>query len=172
MNKVFLNIIRIAIIIILQVLVFKNLNLNFGDWNYIHVFLYPVIIFLIPLRTPQAVLLTIAFVVGLTLDMFYDSVGVHASACVFIAFVRNFLLKLIEPVEGYNIDQNFTLQRMGLGWMTTYVSSMLFLFLCWYFSVEAFSFIFIKEIVFRVILSFVASLFFAILFIAIFNPKE
>jgi len=90
--------------------------------------------------------------------MFYNSPGVHASAAVFIAFLRPMILKLLEPYEGYKIDLSPTLKNMGFNWYLPYVSSMLFIYMIFYFSVEAFSFVYYFEILMRTIFSFIASI--------------
>lgn len=37
---------------------------------------------------------------------FYNSIGVHAAACLWMAAGRSFVLKFLEPKSGYSIDQN------------------------------------------------------------------
>ncbi|MEI6264007.1 MAG: rod shape-determining protein MreD [Sphingobacteriia bacterium] len=44
-------------------------------------------------------LLIIAFAFGLTLDYFTGTIGLHAAACVLIAYVKPFLLNLLIPQE-------------------------------------------------------------------------
>jgi hypothetical protein len=42
-----------------------------------------------------------AFLLGITVDMFVDTPGVHTSASVFMAFVRPFVLRILAPRDGY-----------------------------------------------------------------------
>lgn len=172
MNKVPTHLFRLAIVLILQIIVFKNLNLNFGDSEFVHLLIYPVFVIFLPLKTPQALLLTIALVVGLTIDMFYDSAGIHASAYLVTAFSRNFVLKLIEPVEGYTTDQTLSVSSMGYIWIASFVALMMLIHVSWYFSVEAFSFVYLIQIVLKTLFSFIASMFFILLFITIFHQKD
>jgi rod shape-determining protein MreD len=44
-------------------------------------------------------LMLLAFLVGLFYDIFYFTPGVHAAACVLIAFIRDPVLNLIKPEE-------------------------------------------------------------------------
>jgi hypothetical protein len=156
----------------IQVLLLKRIDLQIGSFNYIHLFLYPLLILFIPVKTPRALLLIIAFFIGLGLDFFYDSIGIHASAALFLAYSRKYILKILEPIEGYNIEQRLTINALGFPWILTYVSILLFLYCLWYFSVEAFSFVYFKEIILRTISSFIASYVLIILFLIIFNPKN
>jgi len=171
-NIIVSNIIRIIIVLALQVLLLKQLDLSFGSFNYIHLFIYPILILFLPLKTPRILLLVVAFLIGIGLDFFYDSAGIHASANVFLAYCRKYVLKFLEPVEGYNVDQRLTVNRMGFAWVLSFVGILLFLHLFWYFNVEAFSFVYIKEVLLRTFSSFVASYVVIILFLVIYNPKN
>ncbi len=155
----------------MQVVVLKRIE--FGDYgfDYIHIMLYPVIIMLIPIRTPAAIVVSTAFLLGFTIDMFYDSPGVHISAIVFMAYIRSFVLKLLEPYEGYNVDAIPNISSQGLTWFLSYSAMLLIAFCLFYFSVEAFSFVYFKEIVFRTIFSFISSILVLFIYILLSNPK-
>lgn len=171
-SQIFNQIIRFVLLFIVQVILLKRLDLSIGSYNYIHLFLYPVLILFLPLNIPRIALLVIAFILGIGLDVFYDSIGIHASACVFLAYSRKYVLKFLEPVEGYNIDQSLSAKAMGLPWVLSFVGIALFIHNLWYFSVEAFSFVYLEEIFLRTISTFIASYFLTILFLIIFNPKN
>jgi hypothetical protein len=47
----------------------------------------------------RAALLLISFSVGMVVDMFFKTPGLHAAACVLIAFARPFLINLLLPKE-------------------------------------------------------------------------
>jgi len=159
MNKQILNSVLLFVLaVLLQVLIFKRINLSFGEFDYCHFIIYPIIIISLPFKTPRPLVILIGFLAGLCIDMFYNSPGVHASAAVFIAFLRPMILKLLEPYEGYKIDLSPTLKNMGFNWYLPYVSSMLFIYMIFYFSVEAFSFVYYFEILMRTIFSFIASI--------------
>ena len=86
------NLVRFVFILLLQVLVFRSLTIYYPVLDNISIIIYPVIIMLLPMRTPGALILVIAFVLGILVDMFYNTPGVHASACVFTGFIRPFVL--------------------------------------------------------------------------------
>ncbi len=88
MNSVLTNnIIRVVVFVLLQGLVLQRIYLGGPSFNYFSVLIYPVVIMLLPLKTPRIALVFIGFLLGLTVDLFYGSLGVHASACLFIAFI-------------------------------------------------------------------------------------
>ena len=165
------NIIRFVILVLTQVLILKRIAFHFGEFAFIHFIVYPVIILLIPLNIPRPLLMGIGFITGMIVDIFYDSPGIHASACVFTAYIRQYVLSFIEPYEGYNVNLSPTIANMGISWFLTYSSILLGLHLFFYFSVEAFSFVFLFEIFMNTIFSLIASLGIVVLILMIFNPK-
>lgn len=152
------SVIRAVAIILLQGLVFRRIAFHWGDFAFVHLFLYPMIILLLPIKTPRILQITIALIVGLLVDAFYSSYGIHASALVFTAFIRDFVIRLLSPYSGYNVDDSPTLKNMGFSWFISFLGIFFFLHLFFYFSVEAFSFVFIFEIMMNTIFSFIASI--------------
>jgi len=172
MNSVIaVNSIRFIVLILAQVLILKRIAFHFGEFAFIHFIIYPLALILLPLNIPRPLVMAIGFVCGMTIDLFYDSPGIHASACVFTGFVRKYVLDLLEPYEGYSATLSPTPANTGVGWFLTYASILIGLHLLFYFSVEAFSFVFFFEIVLNTIFSLLSSVALAMLVMLIFNPK-
>jgi len=170
MNKLLVrNLIRTVFILIVQLLLLKR-NLTLGEFNYIHLTIYSLIIALLPYKTPKILVVAIGFSLGLFVDLFYDSLGVHAGATTLVAYCRSFILYWIAPTEGYKKD-GLTPYAYGIPWFLTYMSLMIFFHLITLYSLEAFSFVYIQEIMLRTIFSTIASLFFVMFGSLIFNPK-
>ena len=134
------NVIKYGIIFILLVL-FQGLilnNIEFG--GYVVPFLYVVFILMLPFETPNWMVLIIGFVLGITIDSFTSTLGMHTSATVFIAFCRAYLLKLVEPRGGYEFNSKPNVQIMGLTWYLLYASILVFLHHIFLFYVESFKF--------------------------------
>lgn len=171
MNKIYQrNLIRGLLILALQLLLLKRIDITFGDFNYIHFTIYGLIIVLLPYNLNRSIIVTIGFLIGLFVDVFYDSFGVHAAAATLIAYVRFFVLNLISPTDGYNRG-GLTAHNYGFPWFLTYLSIMISIHLVALYSIEAFSFVYLKEIILRSVFSFIASIFMIIISILIFNPK-
>ena len=115
-------------------------------------------------------LVVVGFLLGFMVDIFYDSLGVHAAATTFIAYARFYVLNLIAPPEGYN-KGGLTANNYGLPWFLTFLSIMVLMHLVTLYSIEAFSFVYLKEIILRSVFSFIASWSFITIGILIFNPK-
>ena len=164
------NIIRFVFIALLQVLVLKRIDLAIGDFAYIHLLIYPYLILLLPFKTNRLLVLIIAFILGLFIDMFYNSPGVHTAAIVIMAYGRSYVLNILEPYEGYNQGDSPTLKTMGIGWFMSYLSIGLLIFMVAYFSLDAFSFIYIFDIIISSIFAFIPSLFLIMMLQILFNP--
>jgi len=172
MNNVFLvQGLRFIFLVLLQVLVFKRVTFSVEGFNYVSVIIYPIFILLLPHRTPHTLLVLLGFAMGLAVDVFYSSPGVHAAALVFTAFCRPFLLKIFEPRGGYNQNQSPTKSQIGINSFVFYAASLMALHMIVYFSIQAFSLVYIGEILLRTIFSFFPSLLFVIIYQYLFDPK-
>lgn len=77
-------------------------------------FIYVGFFLLLPWQRKSLVLqLLLAMVVGLVIDAFYNSLGIHAFAAVLMVYSRAFLLKLMLPTSSYEPDPQPTLSSMG-----------------------------------------------------------
>lgn len=164
------NIIRFVVILLLQVLVLKGVNLTIGNIEYFHLIVYPITIMLLPFYMPKPYVLLIAFASGMFVDIFYDSLGVHASACLIMAYLRPTILGFLEPRGGY------TYEVPGLGnaeiqWFAGYSSIMLLVFLLSYFIMEAFSYVYFVRITLSTVLSFIISILVIFIYQIIFRTK-
>lgn len=167
MRNFTLNIIRFISLFLLQVLLFKEFRFGWGTEDYVHIFVYPLFIILLPTNSPRWAQLILAFILGLMVDQFYNSPGVHASALVFTAFIRLIILRLMEPPEKYPLNGNISMATMSFNWFATYLGILLFIHLFFYFSVEAFSFKYFLIILIKTILSWLATFIIAIIVLSI-----
>ncbi|MBK7634020.1 MAG: hypothetical protein WAT46_10880 [Saprospiraceae bacterium] len=165
------NVIRILLLFFSQIWIFKQASFPIGNISNVHFLIYPMAILLLPVKTTRSLLLIIAFVFGICLDMFYDSPGIHAAALVFTAYIRNIVIALLEPFSGYNIDDVPTIKQLGFSWFISYISILLLLHFFVYFSIEAFSFVYIFEIFLSSVFSFICSFIVVMIIQFIFNTK-
>ena len=109
--------------LLLQVLIFRNVALF--DMSFC--FVYVAILLLFPLETNRIVFLATGFFTGLLVDVFYNSLGIHAFAGVFLCYIRYYWLQLITPQGGYESNMSPTLHAMGFTWFFTYALPIIFL---------------------------------------------
>ena len=149
--------IHTVILMVVQVLLLLNFTIPFGSNFSLTIYVYPLIIILMPLSTSRSAVLVLAFIIGLVIDYFYQTLGVHASALVLIAFLRPYILSLLEPRGGYRADNAPNSSNYGLSWFLSYSAIMLMIHLLTYFSIDAFSLLFIVKIIVNTVISFIAS---------------
>lgn len=88
-NSITTNILRFVVLVLVQVLILNNINFM----GFVNPYLYILFIILYPIKNKRSLFIFLSFLLGLTVDMFSDSGGVHAAACVTIAFLRPAALK-------------------------------------------------------------------------------
>ena len=81
----------------------------------------------LPLELTTVVLMIIGFTFGLSIDLFQNSQGLHASACVLLAFIRNSWINRLTPQGGYDSSGSFSLGSLGLSWFFTYAAPLILL---------------------------------------------
>ncbi|GAA4136424.1 rod shape-determining protein MreD [Sphingobacterium kyonggiense] len=143
------NLLRFVALIALQVVLFKNI----GYYNLATPFPYILIILLLPINIPNFILFVLAFATGLTVDAFYDSIGVHAAACVALAWFRLFFFKITLDVDVQNSFETPSLGIMGSKWFLTYAAIGTLVHHIVLFHVEYFSFSNYLSTLFSILLS-------------------
>lgn len=166
------NIIRAVIFILIQGLALQRIHIGGASFNYFSLIMYPIVVMLLPIQTSRAALVFIGFGMGLAVDLFYGSLGVHASACLFIAFLRPMILRYMEPRGGYPIPSSPVPAAFGLRWFVQYSAIMLISYLLFYFSMEVFTFVYLGQIIIKTISTFFLSLLAILAYIMLFNPKS
>ena len=111
------------IYLLAQVMLFKQLIL----FNTAFCFFYVAFILLLPIETNSLVLMLVAFLLGFMVDIFYDSLGLHALSLVLFAYLRNYWLTTITPQGGYDAGQGPTLAVNGLQWFMVYSLPLVFI---------------------------------------------
>ena len=173
MNSLILaNTYRFIGLALLQGLVLQSIGMDMDNFRYLYIIIYPLFIFLLPMRTPIPLIILLGFAIGLFVDALYGTWGIHSSASVFTAYIRSFVLKILEPRGGYNVNLSPTAEVLGFQWFSRYLAIMMLLHLFFYFSVEAFTFVYILDILLKTIVSFIASMVFLMIYQMLFRPKE
>ncbi|MCB0660073.1 MAG: hypothetical protein KDC04_04000 [Saprospiraceae bacterium] len=165
------NIVRIIVLLLAQVWIFNSMSFNIGVNIDVHFIIYPLAILALPVRVPTALVLIIAFFIGLFIDVFDNSLGVHAGASVLMAYIRNLSFAIVEPFDGYNVNDVPNIKRFGFAWFISYISINLFIHILAYFSFEVFTYIYILDILLNTITSFFVSLIVIFLIQFIFTTK-
>ena len=130
------NTIRFFMVLMVQVLVLNQLNLGPG----INPAFYVYFILLLPFEISGWLLLLSAFLMGLGVDFFSNSLGVNAAAAVFTAFCRPTLFKLLKSRREYEPGIKPTIHDLGFRWFFMYALISILVLHAFLFFLEAFSF--------------------------------
>ena len=149
-----INILRFIFLVGFQVFILNFVELS----GYINPFLYVLFLLLLPLEIPNWLLLVLAFVLGFAVDVFSGIMGIHAAACLFMAYCRPFVLSILSPRGGYEPGVAPTIRDLGLTWFLSYAGSLILLHHLVLFFLEAFSLGEFFTTMFRVLVSTAFSL--------------
>jgi hypothetical protein len=135
MNRELLShIIRFFILILVQLILLNNVHFS----GLLNPYLYVYFLLVLPVDfSPNAGLL-LAFVMGLTIDLFSQTLGMHTIASVFLAYGRPYVLRYMAPRDGYEFTRDVSIRRMGWLWFLTYSGLMVFLHHFVLFFIETF----------------------------------
>lgn len=165
-STVIINIVRFILLLALQVVVCKNINL----FGYIDPYPYILFILLYPVNGNRAGLLLSSFFLGLILDMFMDSGGAHATACVTLAYLRPVFFKFSFGIsyeyQTVKINDRLSPERFSFI-LISVVTHHLILYL-----LEIFRFSLILDALIRVLATTVFTLLTCIIIIYLIKPAK
>jgi len=127
---------QFILLILAQVLIFNNIDFS----GFINPYIYTLFILLLPFYLPNLVLLMSAFTLGLTIDLFMGTPGVHSSATLLMAFARPFVMSLYSPREGYQTGTYPRMAQFGTEWFVKYAVTLILLHHFTLFYLEVFTF--------------------------------
>lgn len=136
-------------LVLIQVLILNNIE--FG--GFVNPYFYILFILLLPFETSKWLLLVVSFFLGLSIDLFSHTLGMHAFACVLIAYIRPFVLKVIAPREGYDAGTTPGLRNFGMEWFLKYAIIIVFTHHFALFFIETFKFHQFFSTIIRVVFS-------------------
>jgi rod shape-determining protein MreD len=169
MGAVYLrNIGRFIFLVLFQVLILDNVRLG----GYINPYFYIYFILLLPFETPRWLLLLLGFALGITLDIFVNTPGLNAAACVLMAFARPFVIRSISTGTEFMIGHSPSLRNQGMKWFLYYSISLILIHHLALFYLEIFRFSEFFLTLIRVILSSAFTLLLVMISEYLFYPKE
>lgn len=141
------------VLILAQGIVFNSICL-FGVAVPV-VFVYA--LFKLPVNLSVNWVLTIGFLLGLSVDVFSDTQGVNALACTLVAMMRRPVLRLYLPRGEEPADPIPSSSSLGRPVYLKYLVTMTFLSCLLIFVIESFTFFYFWRLVLRVICSTILS---------------
>lgn len=165
-NETLVNIARFITLVLVQVLILNHINFL----GYINPYLYPLFILVFPLTGNKSLLIILSFILGLTIDIFSDSGGIHAAASVFIAWIRPVVLKYSFGVS-YQLN-TLKISTAPLPKQIVYIISMVLFHHLVLFSMEIFNVNQILLVLKSTLFSGIFSVILAVCSILLFSRKS
>ncbi|RXR21315.1 rod shape-determining protein MreD [Flavobacterium amnicola] len=165
-SAILFNIVRFVLLIAAQVVIFNNIDL----FGFVNPFPYILFILLYPVNSNRAGLLVASFFLGLTIDMFENSGGVHAAACLILANLRptffKFAFGLSYEYQTIKINDKLSPERFTFIFISILTHHLVL------FILEFFKFSFILDALWRTLLSSIFTLIVSIIIIYLFKPSK
>ncbi|MBL0014390.1 MAG: rod shape-determining protein MreD [Flavobacterium sp.] len=165
-SAIFVNIARFLLLLAAQILIFNNLDFL----GYINPYPYILFIILYPVNGNKTGLLLASFFLGLILDMFCNSGGVHAAASLLLAYYRPYIFKfsfgLSYEYQTVKLNDVLTPERFSF----LAIAVVLHHFVL--FILEVFRMSFLLEILMKTVASTIFTLIVCILIIYLIKPNK
>jgi len=167
MNSALLNnLARFILLLAAQILLFNNINFL----GYINPYPYILFIILFPVNGNKYSLLFSSFLIGLLMDMFLNSGGVHATSCLALAFFRPAIFKfsfgLSYEYQTVRLNDVVTPERFSFLFLAVVLHHIIL------FILEIFTLNFFFNIIVRTLLSTLFTLIISLLIIYLIKPNK
>lgn len=165
-SAVLVNVARFIFLLAAQILIFNNMNFL----GYINPYPYVLFIILYPVNSNKTGLLFASFFLGIIMDMFCNSGGVHAAACVLLAYYRPYIFKfsfgLSYEYQTVKLNDVLTPERFSFILIAVVIHHFTL------FLLEVFRLNFLWEILLKTILSTLFTILLCIIIIYIIKPNK
>ncbi len=146
---------RYIVVMLLQVLLFDQLQLL----GVCHPYIYILCLMMMPITLPHSADMFIGAAVGLVMDVFCNSLGIHTASCIFLMFIRPYLLGAIVNDKD-RLNEQISLHTLGMDGLMKYTvilvvihHMMVFLLAAWSWS--HIGFVLIETIVSSIVTVFI-----------------
>ncbi|MDT0620018.1 rod shape-determining protein MreD [Croceitalea vernalis] len=161
-NPIVINIIRFVLLVLIQVLIFNQLNF----FGYINPLIYVLFFYWYPIRENRAIFILVSFLLGLLIDLFSDTLALHTMVAITLAYARPLIMRFCF---GANFDfQGFTFKNSTRVQRITFLFILIIIQHVIYFSFEILSFSHILLILQKILFTSLATFILCILLSSLF----
>lgn len=122
-------------LVLVQVLILNNIQFS----GFVNPYVYILFILLLPFTIPGYLLLGLSFLMGLSIDIFSNTLGLHAAASVFLGFLRPGIANLISSREMMEKGNVPNMKQLGFVSFMKYTIMAVLIHHLFLFYTEAFS---------------------------------
>lgn len=156
---------RFIVLVLLQVLILNNINF-LGDINP---YVYVLFIALFPVINNRMTFIFLSFLIGLCIDIFSDTGGIHAAASVFVGYARPLFLKFAFGMTYEH--QTIRISQSDIGQRLIYFTLIILMHHLILFSLEIFSLSMIPSILKMTLFSGIFTILLSILGTTLFGKR-
>jgi rod shape-determining protein MreD len=142
-------VIMFVVLLLLQVLILNNIQFS----GFVNPYIYILYILLLPFTIPGYMLLGLSFLLGISVDIFSNTLGIHAGATVLLGFLRPGIARMISSREIIEKGNTPNMAQLGFASFIKYTVIAVLVHHLFLFFAEVFSFGGFFETLLRYILS-------------------
>lgn len=165
-SAVLKSFVQFFLLLAAQIIIFNNIDL----FGYINPFPYILFIILFPVNGNKQLLIVTSFLLGITMDLFSNSGGVHAAACLILAYARPYIFKfafgLSYEYQTIKINDALTPERFSFLLVAVVIHHFAL------FILEIFQLSSLWDILLRTVIGTLFTLLICIILIYIFKPSK
>lgn len=165
-SELFMNIFRFILLLLAQIVIFNNMNFL----GYISPYPYLLFIILYPVNGNKYGLLLASFLLGIILDVFSNSGGIHTTASIVLAYYRPYLFKFCFGVsyeyQTVKLNDVLTPERFSFILLSVFIHHIVL------FVLETFQISFFWDILLRILLSSIFTIVICIIIIYLIKPNR
>lgn len=165
-SAVLMSLVRFFILLTAQIIIFNNIDL----FGYINPFPYILFILLFPVNGNKQLLIITSFLLGIIMDIFSNSGGVHSTSCLILAYSRPYIFKfsfgLSYEYQTIKINDSLTPERFSFLLLSVVIHHLTL------FILEVFQLSSLWDILLRTIIASLFTLLICIILIYIFKPSK
>lgn len=153
-------------LVLLQACIFNHIEY----WGYVNPMIYILFIIAAPYRENRTPLIFLSFFIGLMIDMFSNTGGLHAASSVLIAYARK---PILVVVFGKNFEyQELKLTEYPFTKVLSYTTMMVLLHHTLFYFLEVFNFAHVLITLLKIVVASVFSITACLLFIYLFGGSK
>ncbi len=161
-NPILLNGLRFVLLVLAQVMIFNRLNFL----GFVNPMVYVLFFYWYPIRTNRPLFLFLGFLLGFVIDIFSDTMALHAMVGVTLAYVRPLIMRFCfganYEFQGFTFKSTTRIQRITFLLILILIQHFVF------FTFEILSFSHILLILKKVLATSVVTLILSILLSSLF----
>ena len=128
--------IMFVLLVLIQVLILNNIQFS----GFVNPYVYILFVLLLPFTIPGYLLLGLSFLLGLSIDIFNNTLGVHAGATLLLGFMRPGIANLISSRDIIEKGNTPNMKNLGFASFLKYTVIAVLIHHLFLFYAEAFSF--------------------------------